>query len=436
MKPKGFTIFRRIAILVFSLITILGALFITITYLAITHYHQASTQLLNKDVAAHIAQFTSPFDKSGINKQKADSVFHDAMVLSPSAEVYFLDTAGKVIAFHAPEKEIRLWKLPLANINKYITAKGGDYIQAPDPKDPAHPKIFSAAEVYGGTKKVGYIYVVLGSKSSESMISTLLGSHISSLAIKAFAAILILSIAISIFYLRRIRKSFDRLNDVLQRFEEGDYTARFPVNDQDELAPVTSAFNKMADLLSQNINSLTRSEKERKDFIAIISHDLRTPLAIARGYAETLIIKKNTTEVTNDQQQEYLQLILQKIHQVEVMVKQLFELSKIEAPEFKPHKEPFVLSEIVQEIINTFQFVAGEKHVSLRCTQCQYHVWVYADIGMMERVVQNLIDNPIKNTPPAARSRFPSCWMPNALFFQLQIQAIRCRKTYFAGLIT
>ncbi len=52
----------------------------------------------------------------------------------------------------------------------------------------------------------------------------------------------------------------------------------------------------MADLLTYNINELTRSEKERKDLIANISHDLRTPLSIARGYTETLFIKKKEGE--------------------------------------------------------------------------------------------------------------------------------------------
>ncbi|MEJ7768508.1 MAG: HAMP domain-containing sensor histidine kinase [Chitinophagaceae bacterium] len=197
----------------------------------------------------------------------------------------------------------------------------------------------------------------------------------------------------------RIRKSFNRLINVLQRFEGGDYTARFQVDEEDDLAPVTHAFNNMADLLAQIINNLTKSERERKDFIAIISHDLRTPLAIARGYAETILITEKEKKTSQEQRRDYMQLILQKIHQVETMVKQLFELSKIEAAEFKPRKEPFVLAEIVQEMINTFQLRAAEKNISMRCTQCQYHVWVAADVGMMERVVLNLVDNAIKNTP-------------------------------------
>jgi signal transduction histidine kinase len=419
MKEVQFNIFRRMAILVFSLITVLGALFTAITYLATTNYHQASTQLLNKDVADHIAKFTSPFDKNGINKQKADSVFEDAMVLSPSSEVYFLDTAGTVIAYHAPQKDIRLWRIPLTNIHQYIAANGRHYIKAPDPKDPLHLKIFSAAEVYVQNQKLGYIYVILNSKSSESIMGTLLGSHVGNLAVKAFATIIVLSLLISILYLMRLRKSFNRMADVLRRFEDGDYTVRFQTKKQDELALVGHAFNNMADLLLQNINNLKKSEQDRKDFIAIISHDLRTPLAIVRGYAETLLIRKNTKEISDEQRHEYVQLILHKIHQVEIMVRQLFELSRIEAAEFKPNKEPFVLSEIVQEIINTFQLAAAEKGVSLRCTQCQYHVWVHADVSMIERAVQNLIENALKSTPAGGTIQVSIVLDANHLVFSI-----------------
>jgi len=399
MKEKKFNIFRRITVLVFSLITVLGLLFILITYLATTQYHQASTQLLNREVAAHIAKFTSPFENDGINKRKADSVFHDAMVISPSAEVYFLDTTGKVIAYHANEKEIKLKNIELDNIKKYIAGDGQEYIKAPDPRDPSDPKIFSAAEVIGKKRKLGYIYVILGSNQYQSIKDLLLSSHISNLVIRSFIVIILLSLIISLLYLNRMKKGFNQMINVLEKFEEGDYNTRYKIKEQDELTPVKHAFNKMADLLSSTINRLTRSEQERKVFIANISHDLRTPLSIARGYAETLLLKKESQEISGQQRQEFVNLILNKIQQVEKMVKQLFEISKMEAVEFEPHKEPFVISEIAQETVNTFQLIAEEKKISLECTQCVYHEWVNADIGLMERVIQNLIDNAVKSTP-------------------------------------
>jgi len=396
---KKINIFRRLTIVIFSLIAMLGLLFIIITYLATTNYHQASTQLLNKDVAKHVAKFTSAFTTSGINKRKADSVFKDAMVLNPNVEVYFLDTSGKVIYFHASEKEIKERNVALIPVKKFILSSGEKYIKGTDPKDPEHKKIFSVAEV-GGEKGIeGYIYVILGSKQSDSMMDLLFDSHILNLALKTFIVIILLSFIFSLLYLKRLRNKFQKIISVLQRFENGDYEARFNLQAQDELEPVTHAFNKMADLLSSAISKLTKSEQERKNFIAIISHDLRTPLSIARGYTETLFLKREKGDITKEEQEQYSQLIYNKMLQIENMVKQLFELSKMEAVEFKPQKEPFVLSEIVQETINTFQLIASEKKISLNCTQCLYHVWINADISMVERVVQNLTDNALKNTP-------------------------------------
>ena len=112
-----------------------------------------------------------------------------------------------------------------------------------------------------------------------------------------------------------------------------------------------------------------------------------------------MLLKKEKGDITEKEQEYYSQLIYSKMLQIENMVKQLFELSKMDAVEFKPHKEPFVLSEIVQEAINTFQLIASEKKINLQCTQCLYHVWINADINMMERVVQNLVDNALKSTP-------------------------------------
>lgn len=397
MKNKRFGIFRRISILVFIIITGLCILFISITYSSTTNFHQASTQLLNKDVAGHIAQFTSPFEYDSINTKKADSVFYNAMVLSPSAEVYFLDTAGKVIAYHAKKTELKQWLLPLANINKLIASKGEAYIKGPDPKDPYNDKIFSAAIVKGKSKDLGYIYVILGSNKSVS--NMLFTSYIGNFLIRVFCFVIIFSIIIAFVYLRRVERSFNDVMLVLERFQNGDLQARFRIEEHNELAEISRAFNKMADLLVYNINRLTDSEKERKNFITNISHDLRTPLSIARGYAETFIIKKINNDWNRLEQETYLQIILNKIKQMDEMVNQLFELSRIDSVEFKAENEPFVLSEIVQETVKTFQLSASQKNIELKCTQCQYHVWINADVSMMERVVQNLIANAVNNTP-------------------------------------
>jgi hypothetical protein len=81
------------------------------------------------------------------------------MVLSPSAEVYFLDTSGKILAFHSPKNEIKLWAVPLLPLKKFIERGGKVFIKGSDPKEPGNTKIFSASIVTRDDKKLGlYLY--------------------------------------------------------------------------------------------------------------------------------------------------------------------------------------------------------------------------------------------------------------------------------------
>jgi len=389
-------IFKRIGVLVFILIGTLSLLFSIVTYIATTHFYQASTQLLNKDVAAHIAKFSSPFVDGGINKQKADSVFYNSMVISPTIEVYFLDTSGKVIYYHALDSAIKLWHIPLANIQKHIQSGNKDYIKNRDPKDPSTPKIFSAAEVLKGSKRIGYIYVILGSLEYRHVTELLFRNHVGGLAIKIISIIIAASVILSLLYITGLQQRFNRIIAVLDKFKQGDLNIRFSNSVKDEMFPITDSFNKMASMLAYNINRLKESEKERKDFIANISHDLRTPLSIARGYTETLLINQNLPFTR--EQQEYLELVLNKIGHVEKLVLQLFELSKMESVNFKPVKEPFIFSEILNEIVNASKIQVQQKNILLKCACCQDTALIYADISMMERVIQNLLENAIKYT--------------------------------------
>ena len=395
MKHKN--IFTRIGILVFVLIATLSILFIIITYTSTTYFFNESTQLLNKDVAAHIAKFTSPFEGNTVNKRKADSVFYNAMVVSPSIEVYFLDTTGKIIYYEAPDSAIKLWQIPLNNINRLIVSKGETFIRSPDPKNPDESKIFSAAEVVSKGRKLGYIYVILGSKEYNTTKDLLLSSHISRLALQTFILIVLLSVLISFYYIRRLKHKYNSIVEVLHQYQSGNMAARFE-GKYDEFAPITTSFNTMAELLSYNISQLKNAAEERKNFIANISHDLRTPLSIASGYTETLLTPANEL-IDGLQQKKYIQLVHTKLKQVEKMVIQLFELSKLDAVNFTPQKEPFVFSEIVEEVVTGFQIKAKKKNIKLECINCHELSWVNADVKMMERVIQNLIENAVKNTP-------------------------------------
>jgi len=388
MRTRRFPLFRRTYWVIFLLIVVLGMLFTGITYLAVTNFFEASTQLLNKDVAGHIARFTSPYGQEGFDRRKADSVFYDAMVISPSAEVYFLDTTGRVMYFNGQRGEIKEWQVVLEPIRRYLGAGGRKHVVDVDPRDPERWKIFSAADVWsdGGTagvaagregvaagaggagqegvaagvdgrggagapRRLGYIYVILGSHQYRSVSQMLFNSRITPMVLGSVSFLLAISLLITVLYIQRMREA-------------------------------------------DNIRRITASEKERRDFMVNISHDLRTPLAIARGYAETLVIKKG--ELGPDDERTYGELVVSKLRQVDQMVNQLFELSKMESASFEAHREPFVFSEMMQEVLH-----ATDTESRIALVNGTDGTWIEADVSMMERVVQNLVVNALAYTLPA-----------------------------------
>ena len=298
MKQEPFAIFRRIYVVVVLLIAVLGLLFIGVTYLATTSFYAASTQLLNKDVAGHIAKFTSPYGGGGFDRRKADSVFYQAMVISPSAEVYFLDTTGRVIYFHGDTAAIRSWRVDMGAVKRYLRSGGLQYISGSDPRDVGHRKVFSAAAVESEGGRLGYIYVIFGNQQYRSVTQMLVNSRVTPAVLETVLLIVAVSLVITVLYIRRARRRFE---------------------------------------LVENTERAVASEKERRDFMTNMAHDLRTPLAIARGYAETLQLKRGELNVV--QEKEYGELVLAKIRQVEKMVGQVFELSKMEAASFIVKKE-------------------------------------------------------------------------------------------------
>ncbi|MEO6357422.1 MAG: ATP-binding protein, partial [Ferruginibacter sp.] len=151
----------------------------------------------------------------------------------------------------------------------------------------------------------------------------------------------------------------------------------------------------------QNIEKLKEVEVLRRELIANVSHDLRTPISIIQGYIETLQMKNDT--LTGDERKRYLDIISESTGKLEKLVSELFELSKLEANQVKPVKEPFFISELVNDISSKYQLIAKDKNIAITTFLSKELPPVFADVSLIERVMQNLIDNAMKFTPEGGK---------------------------------
>jgi signal transduction histidine kinase len=317
--------------------------------------------------------------------------------MNPSIEIYLLNPQGKILSYYETEKDIELSAVSLEPVRTFIASAGGDYILGDDPRNRDTQKIFSAAAIEKDTILVGYIYVVLAGEAYDATMKTLLNGHILGLATQTMLLTLAATLLIGLGAFRLITRNLKAIISTVEKFHQGDLQSRIKIKSRDEFALLARTFNQMADTLARNLEELKTAEALRRELIANVSHDLRTPIAAIQGYAETIMMKNES--LTNADRERYTGIILQSSEKLRKLVDELFELSKLEASQSKPYMEVFNVAELMGEVFVQYRILAQPKHLSVSYTSSQAAILVRADIGMIERVMQNLIDNAIRYTP-------------------------------------
>lgn len=143
-----------------------------------------------------------------------------------------------------------------------------------------------------------------------------------------------------------------------------------------------------------------RREKEaleilRRELLANVSHDLRTPLSSIQGYLETVLLMNDMDE---DRRKRYLETALQSAEKLKFLIDELFDLSKLESRDRKPQVEEFSLAELAADVAKSMRIQAAKKNITLKEDISPHLVPVKADIALIDRVLQNVIGNAIKFT--------------------------------------
>ena len=393
------SLFWKVSATFLGALTIFAGITIYIFVNSAGDYCTEVNQKMNKDLASSTAQMVKPFLENGaVNKVAVEDMVHSMMVINPSIECYLLDTEGKILSYVAPKKVVKLEEVSLVPIQHFLENQTEEIIYGDDPRNPGETKTFSAAEVIENGKLKGYIYIVLASQEYVSASDMLLGSYILKLSTRSVVLALIVTILFGVFAFWFITKKINFLTDGINQFRKGKLDTRIEVDSKDELDAVASTFNQMADTIQENIEKLKGLDELRKELIGNVSHDLRTPIATIRGFAETLAMKIDT--YNKEEQEKYLNIIVKSCEKLQSLVSDLFELSKLETNQIELEKEPFSISELILDNIGKYKLMVNEKNIHFNTVIADDLPLVNADISKIDRVVQNLIDNAIKFTDP------------------------------------
>lgn len=366
-------------------------------------------QGLSRDLAQHIARDTQLMDANGLKPDAVRELFSQLMLVNPSVEVYLLDGDGRIVGDAAPKDRVLRDRVDLAPVRQLLA---GDPlpILGDDPRSLNARKVFSAAPLMVMGKPAGFLYVVLLGEAHDRFAERGATSEALSTALWSIGLIALLCLLAGLAAFGWITRPLRRLTDSVSHFDINAAPVALPASSvepvqpgHDEIAVLDATFKQMQNRLSEQWQTLTRQSQDRRELVANISHDLRTPLASLHGYLEVLSVKD--ASLTPEERRRYLGIALDQSRKVGGLAQSLLDLVRLEHGFVVPVIERFSLTDLVQDIFQKFELGAESKAVSLTPIFAPTIPGVHGDLGLIERVLTNLFDNALRHTPAGGEIR-------------------------------
>jgi signal transduction histidine kinase len=394
--PKS--LYARLLAVLVGLTVVMAALFLVV----IRHSDTARNQEINQKVYRNLA--ARLIDEHILDGETADpsavrKVFDRIRIVNPRIDVYLLDAAGQVVAASGQDA-IKHASVDLTPIRRFL--KGDDElpIVGDDPSEPVRKRVFSVAPVALSGSESGYLYLVLRGVSRDTLAQQIKQSYVLRETLWLLGCGLAVALIASALILTLMTRPLRQLGTVMDKFRRSGFAEqpeplRLPT---DEVGKLTDTFNHMADRILAQMTALQKTDAMRRELVANISHDLRTPLASLQGYIETLHLKGD--QLAPEEQRSYLEIALKQTEQLSGLVARLFDLAKLDSGQMTAALEPCALGDLVQDVMQEFELAASAKGIDLRCSIRPDLPLVMADVGLMERVLRNLVENALRYTHP------------------------------------
>jgi signal transduction histidine kinase len=367
-------------------------------------HEQEVIQRLSSGLAAHIAENTELMKPGGLDQAAVKDLFDKLMAVNPSVEVYVLAPDGRIEAQAAPPGHLKRESVALAPIRRLL-AGAPLPIAGDDPRSVGGSKVFSVAPLRMGGRDAGYVYVVLQGEDLDVLVANAAADNVLRTMLWSMGLVALLGLLAGLAAFRLITRPLRELTSAVKRFEtEGiaSLESETPTLERlsqgtDEIAQLGQAFTQMTRRIAEQWRELTLQDQQRRELFANISHDLRTPLTSLHGYLETLLLKAGTLDEA--ERRRYLEIALGQSRKVGRLAQEVFELARLEYGVVKPEKENFALADLVQDVFQKFELAAEARRQRLKPDIAPGLPVVSADLGMIERVLTNLLDNAIRHTP-------------------------------------
>ena len=211
---------------------------------------------------------------------------------------------------------------------------------------------------------------------------------------------LILALAAAWFLSLKFTRPLNIMKDTAEKLAAGDYTARCYIQQNDEIGELAATLDGMAGRLEEADRETKQTEKIRKEFIANISHELRTPVTVVRGSLEALRDKVVTEPA---EVERYYDTMYDETLFLQRLINDLLDLSRLQNVDFPIDKEPLNFCEVIQSAVRSARHLAREKNITLECEMDTPVYKMTGDFGRLNQMLMIFLDNAVKFSPENGR---------------------------------
>lgn len=389
-------------VIIFASFTILGIALITFV---ITNWEAEKIDLLSQNAKSVAASSTTVVEKGVVGTDDG----YTAMLLSNTlfqvskaidADIYICDINGDVVCckdmwrddFVVDENECivhRTYKIPKDVIERAraggFTDKGilsGVY---------RRNQLLSVEPIIVSDEMIGVVVAAQETDALRGPVSTMVKMFV----LSALVALVIAFISTYIFTYQ-MAKPLIQMSAATKQYSNGDFSNRISVRPQtkllksdiDEIDELVNAFNSMA-------NALSAIETSRRNFVANVSHELKTPMTTIGGFIDGIL----DGTIDEKQSKYYLGIVSDEVKRLARLVTSMLNMSKIEAGQLDINPKTFDISNMILKTLLSFERVIDGKVIDVRGLDRMASIDVCADEDMINQVIYNLIDNAVKFTP-------------------------------------
>jgi signal transduction histidine kinase len=373
------------------------------------HYGQQVEQQLLRHLASHVAtDLTAGLaaDANASLPTVLQAVVRRLVATSPGVEVYVVDATGGIEARYPQASPLQRQGVDPRPIEDFLANEPAPVL-GDDPLSSRGRKVFSAAVLTRPGADPGYVYAVLQGSAYDMVAATAGRAGVVQVALWSIGLITPLGLLAGLVAFRQVTRPIVQLTREVQALERA-AASQQPTHERDsgapakivrdEIAILRVAFEHLAGANARQWQRLNQQDQQRREWVANISHDLRTPLASMQGYLETVLMQSAALSLA--EREQYLRAALAQSQRLSRLAQELLELAHLELGTVKPTLERFSLVELVQDVVQKLALSASARQQRLVPLFESGSLDVVADIGMIERVITNLLDNAIRHTPP------------------------------------